>query len=120
MGRWWVGKANHNLILLRVFLYPQVPVLTHRLAALRPSGVRIYDGRSVASSVSSDVFKMFLTMSTLLVGGSTKEARRVSRSVETAVADKISKQIDLKNVFGWANRAIISGPSPACDRHGCS
>jgi hypothetical protein len=30
-------------------------------------------------------------MSTLLVGGSTKEARRVSRSVETAVADKTCK-----------------------------
>jgi hypothetical protein len=32
--------------------------------------------------------KLFVTMSTLLVGGSTNEARRVSRSVETAVADK--------------------------------
>jgi hypothetical protein len=30
--------------------------------------------------------KLFVTMSTLLVGGSTKEARRVSK--ETAVADK--------------------------------
>ena len=48
--------------------------------------------------------KLFVTMSTLLVGGSTKEARRVSRSVETAVADKISKQIDLKNVFGGTAR----------------
>jgi hypothetical protein len=48
--------------------------------------------------------KLFVTMSTLLVGGSTKEARRVSRSVETAVADKISKQIDLKNVFGGPRR----------------
>jgi hypothetical protein len=57
LGRWWVGKANHNLILLRVFLYPQVPVLTHRLAALRPSGVRIYDGRFVASAVLPMFFK---------------------------------------------------------------
>ena len=53
--------------------------------------------RPAASAVLPMFSKLFVTMSTLLVGGSTNEARR---NLIYAVMTKLAKQTDLKTVFG--------------------
>ena len=52
--------------------------------------------------------KLFVTMSTLLVGGSTNEARR---NLIYAVMTKLAKQTDLKTVFGMGPPGAAVYPS---------